>query len=121
VAQGRGAGRTLRSRLLLGLLDFFLVWNVLVPAGAGIQRSGGAVVAIPRVNAFTPISPAVGTCKAVMSGSAMSSIGVARISVMAMGKCRRDYEEASEDGTDQELAMERLATRGSAHGLSSAT
>ncbi|HEV2607749.1 MAG TPA: hypothetical protein VGT79_07185, partial [Xanthomonadaceae bacterium] len=36
--------------------------------------------------------------------------------VVAVGKCCRDYEEACKDGTDQQLAMERLATRGSAHG-----
>ncbi|HEV2607626.1 MAG TPA: hypothetical protein VGT79_06565, partial [Xanthomonadaceae bacterium] len=111
-----GALGSLRSRLLLGLLDFFLVGNALVPAGAGIQGSGGAIVAITRTDAFARIGATVGTCRAVMAESAMSFVGVCRAPVVAVGKCCRDYEEACKDGTDQQLAMERLATRGSAHG-----
>jgi len=98
------------------LLDFFLVGNALVPARAGVQGSGRTVVAIPRTNAFARIGATVGTCQVVVAESAMSWVGVCRTPMVAVGKRHRDYEEASKDGTDQQLAMERLATRGIAHG-----
>ena len=111
-----GALRVLRSRLLLGLFDFFLVGNALVPTGAGVHGCGGAVAVIPRTDVIARIGASAGTNKAVMAESAVSSVGGCRPSVVAVGEYCRDYEKACKDGTDQQLAMERLATRGRAHG-----
>ena len=49
----------MQSGLLFGLFDFFLVGNALMLAGAGVERSGGAVVAIPRSDAFACIASIV--------------------------------------------------------------
>jgi len=97
------------------LFDLFLVGNVLVPARAGIQRGGGTLVAIPGTDAFAAIGPAVGTSETVVAESAMARVAICR-TVVAVGKCGREYEKACEDGADQQLTTEWLATRGSAHG-----
>jgi len=97
------------------LFDLFLVGNVLVPAQAGIQRGSGTLVAIAGTDAFTALGPAVGPSEAVVAECAMARVAICR-TMVAVGKCGRDYEKACEDGADQQLGTERLATRGSAHG-----
>ena len=51
-----------------------------------------------------------------MAKPAMSCAGACRPTVVAVGKCCRERKKSGKDATDQPIAIERLATRGSAHG-----